>query len=112
MAHSARQLEATRRWKARNRDRVAETNRAWRERNPKQRDHAWEAANPEAHRAGMAVTWALRTGALVRPDGCEICDAGGLLHAHHPDYLVPLAVWWLCPSCHRTLHALQDRMTA
>jgi hypothetical protein len=31
------------------------------------------------------------------------------LVAHHPDYLKPLLIWWLCDPCHRKQHAKKWR---
>lgn len=57
-------------------------------------------------RARGQVGFAIRKGILVRPKACEECGATptGALHAHHDDYYQPLAVRWLCRSCHKRLH--------
>jgi ribosomal protein S27AE len=55
--------------------------------------------------AHVAVRAALRTGRLVRPDACERCGASLPLHAHHDDYSRQLVVRWVCPPCHKALHA-------
>ena len=59
---------------------------------------------PERHRAQKRVSYALRTGALVRPDRCERCQTPTKLHAHHEDYAKPLEVSWLCQACHVGRH--------
>lgn len=56
------------------------------------------------------VAEALRRGTLVRPDTCSQCgimagalNAGGRavkIEGHHADYSKPLAVVWLCKTCH------------
>lgn len=48
---------------------------------------------------------ALRKGVIKRPDKCELCGAYGKIHGHHPDYSEPLRVFWVCPACHRSIHA-------
>lgn len=55
---------------------------------------------PEAYRAHNAVKAALRRGDLVRPDICEECLQQRYCEAAHNDYSQPLAVRWLCRSCH------------
>ena len=43
---------------------------------------------------------AIKKGDIVRPDKCQGCKEGGLIEAHHPDYMEPLEVKWLCRICH------------
>ena len=64
-----------------------------------------EQANPERYalvRSGWrAVRTALKRGVLVPPSTCEECGGGnGRIEAAHADYSRPLAVRWLCTSCH------------
>lgn len=67
---------------------------------------AWREANLEKHRAHKAVSNALLSGRLVRPDRCERCDSDRFkIHGHHEDYAAQLDVEWLCASCHGELHA-------
>lgn len=63
----------------------------------------WEAKYPEKRLAHKRVEVALRQGALERTP-CEFCGAQEV-HAHHDDYAQPLSVRWLCPPCHRKVHA-------
>jgi len=32
------------------------------------------------------------------------------LEAHHYNYNYPLAVWWLCPTCHKMIHVIQRHL--
>lgn len=66
----------------------------------------WQGRNPEKKRAHRKVEYALKTGALVRPDACEDCGQipDQALHGHHEDYSKPLAVEWLCSACHGKRH--------
>lgn len=59
------------------------------------------AAYPEKNAARQAVSRAVRSGKLVRPDFCGQCGNVGKAQAHHTDYRRPLDVLWLCFTCHR-----------
>jgi ribosomal protein S27AE len=50
------------------------------------------------------VRRALFSGVLVSQP-CVFCGDTNV-EAHHKDYSKPLDVVWLCPKCHRRLHAL------
>ncbi len=52
----------------------------------------------EVHREDIRA--AIKRGQLLRPDICESCGRGGEIQAAHHDYEQPLAVHWLCRSCH------------
>ena len=60
--------------------------------------------HPERNAARSAVAEAIKAGRLVRPPACSSCDRVGRVEAHHDDYAAPLAVRWLCPSCHKLHH--------
>lgn len=57
--------------------------------------------------ARQVVRDAVFSGRLAKPTICSMC-AGSPgrqhIHAHHDDYREPLAVVWLCKSCHRERH--------
>lgn len=60
--------------------------------------------------AKLEVLKAIKSGRLVRLP-CETCgespvakDGRSLVHAHHENYDLPLAVRWLCVSCHYKEH--------
>ena len=59
--------------------------------------------NPNKYKAHNMVNNAIRSGNLYS-EGCESCGDDGKTHAHHDDYLKPLNVRWLCPSCHAQWH--------
>ncbi len=59
------------------------------------------------HRAHYLVRKAVNDRNLRRPNRCSRCKraaSGRSLHGHHADYESPLAVEWLCASCHRKEH--------
>ena len=57
----------------------------------------------------MAVSWAIKSGKLVRQP-CE--DCGKIpSEAHHTDYSKPLDVRWLCRKCHLGLHGRMRRLS-
>ncbi len=60
--------------------------------------------NPEKAKARSAVSGAIRSGRLVRPDFCEGCFQEKFVHGHHSDYDKYLDVDWLCIECHIELH--------
>jgi hypothetical protein len=52
-------------------------------------------------KGSKSVTYAVKTGKMVKPLYCERCSSFGRLDGHHKDYSKPLQVEWLCRSCHR-----------
>lgn len=64
--------------------------------------------NPEKTRARTAVSRALRSGRLHRPDHCSACSLPCRPEAHHTDYSKPLDVVWLCSGCHGREHSMGD----
>lgn len=50
---------------------------------------------------------ARRSGLVRVPSRCAWCDAEAAdLNAHHPDYLKPFDVVWLCDRCHGETHVV------
>lgn len=47
---------------------------------------------------------ALRAGTLTRPAACSDCGRERKIVGHHTDYRYPLAVVWLCTTCHARAH--------
>jgi hypothetical protein len=69
------------------------------------RQRASQILKPHANEARAAVAYALRTGAITKPERCERCGTQTEnLHAHHWDYHEALDVRWLCPPCHTAVH--------
>ena len=65
-------------------------------------DPVWRAKRALHQVAHRAVEKAIRNGILKRQP-CAECDHQQA-EAHHADYSKPLAVVWLCRSCHRRKH--------
>lgn len=73
-----------------NKDKVFQANKAYRERNPKK------------YKCHGKVAFAIKTGILIRQP-CEICKDNHSV-AHHDDYDKPLEVRWLCDYHHKQWH--------
>jgi hypothetical protein len=63
---------------------------------------------PEKVKAASMVSNAVRDGRMTKPTHCQGCGGEGKIHGHHNDYSKPLDVFWLCVSCHKTVHVLED----
>ena len=103
-------LARIRRAKKSQRERIRQSQQAWRERNRAVAAAAvrrWKQRHPGRLRAHYAVRAAVLGGLLDRPDRCEQCDRAGRVVAHHADYARPLDVEWLCPRCHARRHVDQ-----
>lgn len=73
----------------------------------KRRDiYKYNAENKEKQAARVSVRLAVEAGRLNKPEICECCGDGGVIHGHHSDYNYPLVVVWLCVACHGLEHRL------
>ncbi len=63
-----------------------------------------EFAGVQYDRAHVAVSRAIKSGAMVRPDHCSRCLIPCSPQGHHDDHSKPLDVMWLCPICHAQRH--------
>ena len=54
------------------------------------------------------VNWAIKAGKIEKSKFCFCCGCERKLQGHHQDYSKPLDVMWLCPPCHKFLHARFD----
>ncbi len=48
----------------------------------------------------------LLAGRISPSQRCQSCGKAKKVDGHHPDYNMPLAVLWLCRSCHMKLHRI------
>ena len=69
---------------------------------PLSRQAKWQAANPKARWAHVALQSALRRGIIERQP-CSVCS-DEKTHGHHPDYDRPAHVIWLCAKHHKQAH--------
>ena len=65
---------------------------------------AWRQRNPLIDRAYATLHFALKRGAIFRPQQCSDCKKDCKPEAHHDDYTKPLDVAWLCKLCHEARH--------
>ena len=93
------------------REKVLEYDRSRGNRQDKSYRDSHKEGNPHAYRARHALSNAVRDGKIERPDRCSHCHKICRPHGHHHDYSMPLSVTWLCPACHRQLHALLDTIS-
>jgi len=89
----AAMVQASRNWKANNRQRHAELAREYR------------ARHPEKVMAQNRLNYAIRKGRVIRQP-CEVCGTEDRVHAHHKSYRPEdwYAVRWLCFVCHKIEH--------
>lgn len=69
-----------------------------------------DAANPEKAKARQLVTYAVKTGKIIRKP-CDVCGSMKS-QAHHEDYSKPLEVRWLCDSHHKAHHKAMKAIEA
>ena len=51
----------------------------------------------------------IRNGSIVRPKKCPVCGSDKDIQGHHEDYLKPLEVDWICRSCHKHKHFVENQ---
>ncbi len=106
-------------WYAKNKESARKKIYAWKAQNPKYMVH-WHAQNREKH-AKNVKAWrarhphyvechkeynlAIRSGMLIKPENCMLCNKEGKVEGHHHNYSKPLDVVWVCTKCHRDIHA-------
>ena len=93
-------------WKQKTKDMVA-YKKAWREAHPGAMTaykKKWWEKNKDKLKVRSAVRYAMKTGKLVKQP-CFVCGEVEV-HAHHPDYSMPLDVVWLCAIHHREVHGM------
>ena len=84
--------KARKKWASKNKGKIYEITKSYRER------------NPNKYKAHGKIAYAIKTGDLVSMP-CEVCKSTENLHAHHDDYAKPLNIRWLCSAHHSQWHA-------
>jgi hypothetical protein len=64
--------------------------------------------NPLKNRAMNRVCCAVKSGKLIKPETCSVCNTKGYIMGHHEDYNKPLEVIWVCWKCHEGIHAKKE----
>ena len=96
----ARQYRAKHRLKLRVYNR--QYNKLWRKVHGYRDVKSWRLAHPERARLYDIFHYAVRIG-RIKKQPCVICGKKKS-QAHHPNYLNPFDVEWLCVLCHRHRH--------
>ena len=98
-----------------NRAKISEYYREWYQKNGRNRaiDYAeaiaeWRKNNPEKVKAHNLLNWAVVSGKVIKPKKCDKCKEERRLSGHHLDYRKPLEVLWLCSSCHKEVHKVDN----
>lgn len=50
------------------------------------------------------LQYAVKSGKIIKPERCSICNTKDIIHGHHDDYNKPLDVIWVCKKCHDNIH--------
>lgn len=64
----------------------------------------WVKRNPDKVRVYQIVARAIRSGKLIKPTVCSVCNQERRIEAHHEDYAKPLDVVWVCRVHHAEVH--------
>lgn len=105
-------LQKHKEYVSKNRQKVKSYYRNWYKKNGRNRaiDYVeaiidWQNKHPEGRKAHRELQYAVKTGKIKKPKKCSECHEIKKLSAHHEDYSKPLAVLWLCSSCHKLKHS-------
>ena len=99
--------ETCRAWRLRNKGRVKETSKRYRELNLASRaeyNRLWKRVHKERISAQRKAQYALNRGKIFK-EPCSVCGET-ISVMHHDDYSKPLEITWLCVSHHQYLHSL------
>jgi hypothetical protein len=75
----------------------------------KQWKRTYKKLYPEKYIAWDKANNATKIGRLKIERKCQLCNQTSRTQKHHTDYAKPLKIIWLCPSCHRHIHAHRMR---
>lgn len=80
----------------------------------RERIKKWNRNNPHKARAQWKLRAAVADGRVMKPTQCDECKENitrPRLHGHHDNYDKPFTVRWLCATCHKRVHQLEDEET-
>jgi hypothetical protein len=63
----------------------------------------------QAAKVSRHLRYLIGIGKVIRPKICEECGKQGIIEAAHYHYEDPLAIRWLCISCHRKWDRKQSK---
>lgn len=95
--------EKSRNWYWKNLDKARENCKKYAKKNRHKLNEAnkrWRNRHPDQARANHYLLNHVTRGKVKRPTSCERCNFQGKIEAHHEDYSKPLLVVWLCKRCH------------
>jgi hypothetical protein len=110
--HYEERRKVKRAWYIAHRDKVKEMRRQYYIANAESiRKKARDAGSKskDAVAARNKANRAIASGRLVCPGTCANCGGTENIEGHHINYNRPLALTWLCASCHRLHHVDQKR---
>ena len=64
----------------------------------------YKAKYPIRQAATTLLNNAVRSGKLIKPKICSVCQNKTKIMGHHVNYYKPLEVIWACQPCHKILH--------
>lgn len=64
---------------------------------------------PEKAHARSLVRQAVKSGKIVPPEECELCESIDKIEGHHPDHSKPFLLLYLCKDCHYRADADPDK---
>jgi glutamate synthase domain-containing protein 2 len=98
-----KRLESFKKYHRNHKEKISKYNREYIQKN-REKIRELSRRYPERLKARELTRQAIRSGRLVRPKICSICDAERKIQAHHVDYSKPLEIMWLCVDCHKKQH--------
>ena len=111
-----RQSEHWRAWAKKNSHRMPQYRRAmWEKHKHKYCKYQREAYKNPAVKAKRKLQRLVRTavsnGYIAKPSRCCVCNKKNeRIEAHHQNYNDPYRVDWLCPACHKLIHAVVNEL--
>lgn len=58
------------------------------------------------HKTSKILYKYIKDGYIIKSKKCFLCGSNKNIQAHHPNYDMPLYIFWVCPTCHCYIHRL------